>query len=91
MPNHPPNPEVRLLDGEWYASRPWQQLRWLRDHAPVYWDESSALWGITRHEDIMHVSKTPELFCSGKSSRPERDTCNSMSRLFGPCLAARKN
>ena len=29
------------------------------------------IWGVALHEDVLHVSKTPELFCSSKSSRPD--------------------
>ena len=90
MPNHPPNPDVRLLDGQWYASRPWQQLRWLRDHAPCYWDETSALWGITRHEDIMAIARDPERFCSSGSSRPDAPPVPSMINMDGPAHKVRR-
>jgi cytochrome P450 family 142 subfamily A polypeptide 1 len=44
----------------------------MRANAPLYYDEIGEIWGVTLHEDIMTVSKTPEIFCSGQSSRPER-------------------
>ncbi len=90
MPNHPPNPDVRLLDGQWYASRPWQQLRWLRDHAPVYWDETSGLWGITRHDDIMAIARDPETFCSSGSSRPDGPPVPSMINMDGAAHKIRR-
>jgi cytochrome P450 family 142 subfamily A polypeptide 1 len=43
----------------------------MREHAPVYWDDGVGLWGITRHADVMAVSRDFETFCSGKGSRPE--------------------
>jgi cytochrome P450 family 142 subfamily A polypeptide 1 len=73
VPDHPRNPNIRLHDRFFYVD-PHPQFRWLREHAPVYWDETAdgGLWGISRYDDIMEVSRQPELFCSGKSSRPER-------------------
>ena len=71
MPDHPVSPDVRLMDGAWYQSRPFEHYRWLRDNAPVYWDEAAGLWGISRHDDIQQVSRTPKTFSSGKGSRPD--------------------
>jgi cytochrome P450 family 142 subfamily A polypeptide 1 len=81
--DHPP--EVRLLDGFWYQRRPLEAYRWMRDHAPLYWDPEAELWGVTRHADVQLVSRTPELYCSGRSSRPERDSwIPSMINLDDP-------
>jgi len=77
MPAHTPNHETRdeigLLDRFFYLD-PWDRYQWMRDNAPVYWDASAdgGLWGVTRYDDIMSIAKTPDIFCSGQSSRPER-------------------
>ena len=73
MPDHPTNPKVRLHDRFFYVD-PHPHFRWLREFAPVYWDETAdgGLWGVARYADIMEVSRQTELFLSGKSSRPER-------------------
>jgi len=71
MPDHPTRPEIRLLDGEFYAANPLDHYAWMRENAPVYRDETAGVWGVTRHADVMMVSKTPEVFCSAQSSRPE--------------------
>ena len=86
MPDHPSNPKVRLHDRFFYVD-PHPHFRWLREQAPVYWDETAdgGLWGISRYDDIMEVSRQPELFCSSKSSRPERDSwIPSMINLDDP-------
>ena len=57
MPDHPPNPEIRLLDGQFYVDRPHDHYRWMRRHAPVYWDDGGKVWGVALHEDVMAVSK----------------------------------
>jgi cytochrome P450 family 142 subfamily A polypeptide 1 len=94
MPSHPTRPEIRLLDRHFYLD-PHEHFRWMREHAPVYWqddaDEAGGLWGVTRHEDIMFCSKRPEIFCSGKSSRPERDSwIPSMINLDDPLHKRRR-
>jgi cytochrome P450 family 142 subfamily A polypeptide 1 len=93
VPDHPTNPKVRLHDRFFYVD-PHPQFRWLRENAPVYWDETAdgGLWGVARYDGIMEVSRTPELFCSGKSSRPERDSwIPSMINLDDPQHKRRRN
>jgi cytochrome P450 family 142 subfamily A polypeptide 1 len=71
VPEQAQNPEIRLLDGTWYQQHPFEHYRWMRENAPVYWDPKSEVWGVTGHADIQKMSRTPELFCSGKGSRPD--------------------
>jgi cytochrome P450 family 142 subfamily A polypeptide 1 len=84
VPDHPENPAIRLLDGYFYVGEPLRHFRWMREHAPVFWDESSRLWGIALYEDVMKISKTPELFCSGQSSRPDAPALPSMINMDDP-------
>jgi cytochrome P450 family 142 subfamily A polypeptide 1 len=66
----------------------------MREQAPVYWDETAdwGLWGIACYDDIMEVSRQPELFCSGKSSRPERGSwIPSMINFDDPHHKRRRN
>jgi cholest-4-en-3-one 26-monooxygenase len=67
---HPTRPEIRLLDPDFYAD-PHPLFAWMRREAPVYWDDATGIWGITRYADIMTVSRDAKAFCSGKGSRPE--------------------
>jgi cytochrome P450 family 142 subfamily A polypeptide 1 len=93
MPNHAVREDIGLLDRFFYLD-PWDRYKWMRDNAPVYWDESAdgGLWGVTRYDDIMTIAKTPDLFCSGKSSRPERDSwIPSMINLDEPLHKRRRN
>jgi cytochrome P450 len=63
---------IDLTDQDTYACGgvPHEQLRWLRENAPVYrhhgdrergWPD---FWAVTRHEDVTYVSRHPELFSS---------------------------
>jgi len=93
MPDHPVRDDIGLLDRFFYLD-PWERYAWMRDNAPVYWDESAdgGLWGVTRYDDIMQIAKTPDLYCSGKSSRPERDSwIPSMINLDEPLHKRRRN
>jgi cytochrome P450 family 142 subfamily A polypeptide 1 len=69
-PEHPTRPEIRLLDPAFYAD-PEPLYAWMRKEAPVYWDDHTGIWGITRYEDIMAVARDHKTFCSGQGSRPE--------------------
>jgi len=72
-PEHPVHEDIRLLSPDFYA-RIDELGSWMRDHAPVYWDDATGIWGIARHADIMHVSKHWRDFGSGKGSRPDNIT-----------------
>ncbi len=92
MPDHPVRDEIRLLEGDFYVGHPLDHYRWMRANAPVYRDPVGEIWGVTLHEDIMHCSKDPGIFCSGKSSRPEEGTwIPSMINLDDPDHKRRRN
>ena len=93
MPDHPTNANVRLMDPYFYVD-PHLHFLWMREHAPLYWDEAAdgGLWGVALHEDILFMAKTTEVFCSSKSSRPERDSyIPSMINLDDPQHKRRRN
>lgn len=41
-----------------------EALSWLREHDPVHWDEKNGFWLVTRHADVMSVSKDSQRFSS---------------------------
>ena len=44
---------------------PHPEWTWLRRHAPVFWYERpnvEPFWAITKHADIIEISKQPEIF-----------------------------
>ena len=91
MPQHPENHAIRLLDGRFYADDPHRHFRWMRDHAPVFWDADGAVWGVTRHDDVMAISRDPETFCSRHSSRPDSPAIPSMINLDDPLHKQRRS
>ena len=80
----PVNPDIRLLDGYWYADDPHRHFAWMRAHAPVYWDEAGQVWGVATYEDVLRVSRDTEGFCSRMSSRPDSPPLPSMINMDDP-------
>ena len=83
-------PAIRLLDGAFYAGDPHPAFTWMRAHEPVYWDDSAGVWGVSLHEDVMEVSRRPDLFCSRLSSRPDAPPIPSMINLDDPLHRRRR-
>ena len=67
-------PDLRDLDimsSEVYRTSgyPWRAWDILRHEAPVYWYERPGMapfWAITKHEDVLLISKTPAIFVSSQ-------------------------
>lgn len=78
MPASTPSREIDLLDHHLYEEGPQDTYAWLRKNAPVYWDETNRIWGISRHADVVAISRDTTRFISGKGSRPGSDGSGSM-------------
>jgi cytochrome P450 len=61
MPFAPP-----LHDPDFHAGDPFPTFRRLRAESPVHWHETPGFWTLTRHEDVVAVSRDPATFCSGR-------------------------
>ncbi len=68
--DHPTHPEIQLLAPDFYTD-PHARFRWMRENAPVYWDDATGIWGLASYAHIMEVSKNWEVFGSGQGSRPD--------------------
>jgi cytochrome P450 family 142 subfamily A polypeptide 1 len=96
MGDHPTRDDIALLNPGFHRD-PFEAYRWMREHAPVYWDAGAAtwdggrgLWGVTRYEDIRAVASNQALFCSGNSSRPDSPPVPSMINQDEPMHLARR-
>lgn len=62
--------QIDLLDPETFADGlPFEQFATMREQAPVFWHEQQGSWGggfwvVTRHQDVVEVSRQPEVFSS---------------------------
>lgn len=78
---------VDLSDPELYQRRdPFPVFARLRREAPVYWNdgEHDSFWALTRYDDVVHVSKNPELFCSGAGTIIGTEPEGSMLSMDDP-------
>jgi cholest-4-en-3-one 26-monooxygenase len=63
-------PNIELMAGTFYTEDPYRAFAWMREHAPVYWDEAGQVWGITRYADVRAIGQDPQAFSSARGSRP---------------------
>lgn len=69
-PEHPVRDGLEVT-GLAFNANPMPSINWMHEHAPVYWDDHSGLWAITRHADVCRIEANWEDFTSAKGSRPE--------------------
>ena len=87
---HPVRPGLNLLDGDWYADDPHEVWRWMRRHAPVYYDETADVWGIAKHDDVLAIEKDPVAFSSFRAPRPHGMHLPMMISMDDPEHRARR-
>ena len=90
MADHPSRSDIHLISGEFWGSNPHDELTWMRRNAPVYWDEKSQLWGISKHEHVRHCSRNPEIFSSAEGFRPDYPAMPFMISMDDPDHANRR-
>jgi len=61
---------LNIIGPEHYAKNgyPHKEWAWLREHKPVFWCEhpkTYPFWAITKHADLVQISKQPRLFLNG--------------------------
>ena len=50
---------------------PWDIYSRLRADAPMYRDEINDLWVVSRYDDLVKISRHPELYSSAQGVRPK--------------------
>jgi cytochrome P450 len=58
--------DLPLNDPAFYASDPFDTYRRLRDESPVHWCAAGGFFALTRHENVLAVSRDPATFCSSE-------------------------
>ena len=88
-PAHPRRlDEIQLIDPDWYVAHGYPHDAWrlLRREAPVHWFSGFAgepFWAITKHDDVVSISRQPELFPSSVRNVIDPDPDPSAER-FAP-------
>jgi cytochrome P450 family 142 subfamily A polypeptide 1 len=62
--------DIDLLDADFHTYDPWDAYRWMREEAPLYFDEKNGIWAVSRYDDVLAVSKNPDVFTSLNGARP---------------------
>ncbi len=55
-----------LEDPAFYAGDPFPQYARLRHEAPVAWNEAKGYWAVSRHPEVVDVSRDADRFCSAR-------------------------
>ena len=55
-----------LHDPDFHSGDPFPAFRRLRAESPVHWHPTPGFWAVTRHEDVVAVSRDPATFCSSR-------------------------
>jgi cholest-4-en-3-one 26-monooxygenase len=84
MTTDPVRDDIDLLDGAWYSREPHDTWTWMREHAPIYYDEKNDVWAITRYRDVLEIEKDPSTFSSRRSPRPHGDPLPMMISMDNP-------
>ena len=76
-------PQIDLLNGHLYAADPSPTYRWLRENAPIYFDDINGLWGISRYRDIVEIEKQPGRYSNRNAFRPLPPTDHDDQSMIG--------
>lgn len=82
--------DIHLVSGEFWGRDPQEELTWMRQNTPVYWDDNSGLWGISKHRDVQYISKRPDQFSSAQGMRPDASAMPMMIDTDDPEHVARR-
>jgi cytochrome P450 family 142 subfamily A polypeptide 1 len=84
-------PEVDLVDGRFYAGPMHAAYAWMRRHEPVYHDRKNDLYAVTRHADLLAVSRRSDVFRNGQGYRPDAPPVPHMIAMDRPEHMVRRN
>jgi cytochrome P450 family 142 subfamily A polypeptide 1 len=77
-------PDVDLINGDFYARDLHAACTWMREHEPFYHDRKNDLHAVTRHADILEISKGSNVFRNGKGFRPDSAAMPMMISMDRP-------
>jgi cholest-4-en-3-one 26-monooxygenase len=83
-------PTVNLLDADFYVNGARESYRWMRRHAPVYFDETNGLWGIATYEGVRAAEGNAAVFSSASGSRPDTGPLPWMMDMDSPAHMKRR-
>jgi cholest-4-en-3-one 26-monooxygenase len=88
--DHPIHPDIDLLDGGFYIDDPHAKYTWMRENAPVYFDEKNGVWGFASYAAVLGASKDPSTFSSAGGIRPDNGPLPMMIDMDDPAHLKRR-
>jgi cytochrome P450 family 142 subfamily A polypeptide 1 len=86
---------IDLLDGQFYVDDPYSTYAWMREHAPLYWDDTNELWGASRYDDIVEIERRKDVFVNSDQEkggyRPNIPADRAIIGLDDPHHSLRRN
>jgi cytochrome P450 family 142 subfamily A polypeptide 1 len=67
----PENLGIDLMSGTFYGREPHDAYLWMRENAPVYYDEANDLWAAASYAAVKNASVDTESFSSAGGIRPK--------------------
>jgi cytochrome P450 family 142 subfamily A polypeptide 1 len=77
-------PPIDLLAGDFYGETAKVAHRWMREHAPVYFDEANNLWGVATYDGVLAAGRDPTTFSNAGGSRPNQGPMPWMIDMDAP-------
>ena len=62
---------IDLMSGTFFGGDPFPAFAWMREHAPVFYDEPNDLWAVARYRDVKAASTDTETFSNAGGIRPK--------------------
>jgi cholest-4-en-3-one 26-monooxygenase len=84
VPDHPTHPDIDLLDGRFYIDDPHTKYTWMRENAPVYFDEANGVWGLASYAAVLGASRDPSTFSNAAGIRPDNGPLPMMIDMDDP-------
>lgn len=85
---HPTRDDIDFVAGAFWGRDPQEELEWVRENAPVYWD--GRVWGVSRYDDLRGVSKDPATYSNAGGIRPETGPIPMMIDMDDPAHMKRR-
>jgi cholest-4-en-3-one 26-monooxygenase len=83
MAQHSTRDDIDLLDGSLYVD-PHEKYTWMRENAPVYFDERNGVWGIASYAALLAMEKDPATFSNAGGIRPDTGPIPMMIDMDDP-------
>ncbi len=83
-------PPIDLLDADFYVNGAREAYSWMRENAPVYFDEKNRLWGVATYDGVRAAEGNASVFSNAGGSRPDTGPLPWMMDMDAPAHLKRR-